>query len=446
MKDENRELYSLIISQLVCDGLVDAANVLSEATMIPIIDQNGSNRLSTLVQSSLAREVSTNPNTNTSTTTTTTTTSTTNSTDDDMTDSPVEKAKGLDFESQPTPKTNPNFATMFITTHKNVVRCARFSPDGRYIATGSEDTSIKLLEVAKLKSFGKCDTEAGAAAFENRDQMQRPVLKTFYDHTQPINDLDFHPYLPYLISSSKDCTVMFYDFRSSVKRAFKYIQDTHNIRTISLHPCGDYLLVGTDHPVIRLYDVNTFQAYTSKRSDQHHFAPINMVRYSPDGTMWASCSKDGSIKLWDSVSNSLINTIPNAHNSSEVNSVQFTISQKYLLTCGKDESVRLWEWSTGRQILKITTGHPPPAGGTPPPIQHRANATFNYNEDFIIGSDDVGGVVWDSRTGDVIQRLQGHANLVRYVAASPTENALITCSNDHRGRFWASFVKNVNVL
>ena len=45
-------------------------------------------------------------------------------------------------------------------------------------------------------------------------------------------------------------------------------------------------------------------------------------------------------------------------------------------------------------------------------------------------------VVWDIRTGEVLQRLSGHTNVVSWVASSPVEPALMTCSNDHRARFW----------
>ena len=47
-------------------------------------------------------------------------------------------------------------------------------------------------------------------------------------------------------------------------------------------------------------------------------------------------------------------------------------------------------------------------------------------------------LLWDARTADLVQRLPGHTGLVRAIAASDTEAALITCSDDHRARFWTS--------
>lgn len=46
------------------------------------------------------------------------------------------------------------------------------------------------------------------------------------------------------------------------------------------------------------------------------------------------------------------------------------------------------------------------------------------------------GVIWDTRSGEVVQKLGGHTNVVPWVAPSPVENSVITCSADHRARFW----------
>ncbi len=44
-----------------------------------------------------------------------------------------------------------------------------------------------------------------------------------------------------------------------------------------------------------------------------------VAMYAVEGNIFASASKDGAIKIWDGVTNSAINTIPNAHNGAEVN-------------------------------------------------------------------------------------------------------------------------------
>jgi len=323
----------------------------------------------------------------------------------------------------------PNCTTKFITTHKSEVRIAKFSPDGMWVATGSQDTSIKLLDVVKMKTYNETKQETTEDFAPSR-----PVIRTFYDHNEPINDIDFHPTHPILISASKDHTIRFYEFKSSQKRAFKCIQDTHSVRTIHTHPCGDYLLVGTEHHMIRLYDVNTLQAYVARKSNDNHFGPINMVRYANEGNLFASCSKDGSVKIWDAVTNSVVNTIPNAHNGAEVTSVMFTKNTKYLLTCGKDSCSKLWELSSGKQVFRYSATPMPPIGFQ----KHRLMSTFNYNEDFVLAPDELQMcvVIWDARTGEIAQKLTGHNNLIKWVATSAVDNSIMTCSNDHRARFW----------
>jgi cleavage stimulation factor subunit 1 len=63
-----------------------------------------------------------------------------------------------------------HFGTSFITTHKGPCRVAAFSLDGKWAATGSQDTSVKLLDVAKMN-------------VKSESLEDRPVIRTLYDHT-----------------------------------------------------------------------------------------------------------------------------------------------------------------------------------------------------------------------------------------------------------------------
>ena len=181
--------------------------------------------------------------------------------------------------------------------------------------------------------------------------------------------------------------------------------------------------------MIRLYDLNTGQAFTCSNTLDHHYNAINMVHFSPDGSLFVSGSKDGCIKIWDAINFKCIKYIPNAHSGNEINSVRFSKNGKYILSAGKDSNVRLWDINMGEQI-KVYSGHKNRT--------NNLNAEFNWNEDYVFGLDESAHIcmVWDTRNTEITQRLSGHNGLIRWVAASPTEPALMTCSDDHRARFW----------
>lgn len=54
------------------------------------------------------------------------------------------------------------------------------------------------------------------------------------------------------------------------------------------------------------------------------------IRYSFDGKLYVSGSRDGSIKLWDGISSKCVGTISQAHEGAEVGSVTFSRSGKVL--------------------------------------------------------------------------------------------------------------------
>ncbi|KAH9722259.1 cleavage stimulation factor subunit 50 [Citrus sinensis] len=274
-------------------------------------------------------------------------------------------------------------------------RCARFSPDGRFIATGSADTSIKLFEVAKIKQMMLPDSTDGPV---------RP----------PINDLDFHPQNTVLISGGKDHTIKFFDFsKATAKRAFRVIQDTHNVRSVSFHPSGDFLLAGTDHPIAHLYDVNTFQCYLSANVPEISVnGAINQVRYSSTGGMYVTASKDGAIRLWDGVSANCVRSIVGAHGTAEATSANFTKDQRFVLSCGKDSTVKLWEVSSGRLVKQYL-------GATH--TQLRFQAVFNDTEEFVLSIDEPSNELkrWQSGRRIILAHLVGLSILQQRLPSLP---------------------------
>ncbi|XP_010456865.1 PREDICTED: cleavage stimulation factor subunit 50-like [Camelina sativa] len=412
-----RQLNALIVAHLRHHNLSQAASTVASATMTPLDIEVPPNRLLELVAKGLAaenngtlRDLSSSvllPCSYGSTTTTRTA----------SIDFSVTHVKGSS-------KTIPKHESKTLSEHKSVVRCARFSPDGMFFATGGADTSIKLFEVPKVKQMISGDTQA------------RPLIRTFYDHAEPLNDLDFHPRSTILVSSAKDNCIKFFDFsKTTAKRAFKVFQDTHNVRSISFHPSGEFLLAGTDHPIPHLYDVNTYQCFLpSNVPDSGVNGAINQVRYSSTGSIYVTASKDGAIRLYDGVSAKCIRSISGAHGKSEVTSAVFTKDQRFVLSSGKDFTVKLWEVGSGRMVKEYLGAKR---------IKLRSQAIFNETEEFVISIDEASNevVTWDARTAEKVARWpSNHNGTPRWIEHSPVESVFVTCGTDRSIRFWKESV------
>uniref|UniRef100_A0A0R0KK04 Cleavage stimulation factor 50 kDa subunit n=1 Tax=Glycine max TaxID=3847 RepID=A0A0R0KK04_SOYBN len=291
---------------------------------------------------------------------------------------PLPHTTAIDFRF---PKSFLKHETRHLSEHKNIARCARFSADGRFVATGSADTSIKLFEVSKIKQM---------LLPEAKDGPVRPIIRTYYDH----------------------------------------IQDTHNVRSVSFHPSGDFLLAGTDHAIPHLYDINTFQCYLSANiPDTSPSGAINQA-YILVGSMYVTASKDGAIRLWDGITANCVRSITAAHGTAEATSAIFTKDHRFILSCGKDSTIKLWEVGSGRLIKQyLGAMH----------TQLRCQAIFNETEEFILSIDELSNeiVIWDAITTEKVAKWpSNHVGAPRWLEHSPIESAFISCGTDRSVRFW----------
>ncbi|KAF0990368.1 hypothetical protein HZS_4202 [Henneguya salminicola] len=262
-----------------------------------------------------------------------------------------------------------------------------------------------LLRTTELKP----EKSSKSAPDEIVSPKNHPVVKTLYDHTSTVSCLEFHPSGTILSSGGMDKNIHLFDFtKSSIKKAFKTINEVEVINSLSFHPSGDFLLVAVEHPTIRLYDLNTLNCYVTSQLNNIHTSSVNYVKYDSTGRMYVSASDDGSFKII---------------------SACFSASGKYILSASIDGAVRLWDIRTGQPIQSYLNATQTNPGLSP--------ALFNQNDDYIIYLDDkCSHGCWNSRTGEKICSTPILSNsIIRWTAHSPCEPALVSCCEDTRIRF-----------
>jgi len=79
------------------------------------------------------------------------------------------------------------------------------------------------------------------------------------------------------------------------------------------------------------------------RTFEGHTSGVTSVAFSPDGKLLASGSYDGTIKLWEVATGSLVRTLYG--HTWVVNSVAFSPDGRLLASSSADATIKLWDIS-----------------------------------------------------------------------------------------------------
>jgi len=320
------------------------------------------------------------------------------------------------------------------------VNSIAFSPDGKYVLSGSDDSTVKLWDVAsgrEIRTFSGHTNRVYSVAFspdgkqiisgggygDNTiklwDVASGWEIRTFSGHNEAVESVAFSPNGKYILSGSEDKTIKLWD--AATGREIKtFIGHKDHVNSVAFSPDGKQILSGSgsyddSDNTVRLWDIASGREI---KTFSGHTEYITSVAFSPDGKQVLSGSWDSMVKLWNISSGQELRTF--SENEDSVVSVAFSPDGKQVLSGSFGHTIKLWDVASGRKIKTFSDGGV--SIFSPNGKQILSISGNNLSSNII--------KLWDIASGSVIRTFSGHSDDVNDIVFNPNGKQVLSSSGN----------------
>lgn len=195
-----------------------------------------------------------------------------------------------------------------------------------------------------------------------------------------------------------------------------YTYESSNFATFN-H--DDTLIVALSPGRIKLLSPDTLKIV--KQFNVNHYAAFSS---NHNGTVWASASDWGTIRLWNPNTEETISELD--EHTKYVTTLKFNHNGTLLASGSDDLTIKLWNISTYKSVATLT-GHTKTINAV----------TFNHDGTLLAsGSEDCTVKLWNTQTHTNVATLRGHTDNVSCIAFDSSGRLLASGSDDSTVKLW----------
>jgi WD40 repeat protein/tRNA A-37 threonylcarbamoyl transferase component Bud32 len=324
---------------------------------------------------------------------------------------------------------------ILVGCHAGPVVEARFSPDGRYLVTASEDHTAQVWDLGAGQPFGLPLQHEGAVTAASFSPDGRAIVTASADGTARIWDRTGHglqsvhqdgrmfgaalsPDGRRILTAGEDGTARLWD--AATGKPLATLQHRGPVRRAVFARDGRRVVTASDDHTARIWDAVTGEPMTAPLE---HAGPVTWAAFNPDGTRVVTASADRTAQVWDTATGKA--TSAEMRHKGDVVRASFSADGKRVLTASADHTARLWD----------AAGQP----ASPPLQMDSAVTSADLRPDgrqVVTAGDDNTACLWDAASGEWQPPLLRHQGTVRCAAFSPDGRCIVTAGNDDTVRVW----------